>query len=95
MVEIEKSLTETLGTRVIIETNAEGGRLLIDFFSPEDLSVLAASLVAHPTTEPSALPTDGNDPINDEEIADIDPIFPAAPEEQSDDELYSVSGFTV
>src|SRR3989338_9177739 len=46
MVKLEKSLTETLGTRVIIETNAEGGRLLIDFFSPDDLQQLVATLVA-------------------------------------------------
>jgi ParB family transcriptional regulator, chromosome partitioning protein len=44
MTELEKALTETLGTRVIIEPHAEGGRLLIDFFSPDDLSKLAAVL---------------------------------------------------
>lgn len=91
MVELEKSLTETLGTRVIIETNAEGGRLLIDFFSPDDLSALAESLIPHPDTE-------GNQQINEEgtnEVITEDPIPPAAPEETPDDELYSVSNFTV
>src|SRR3990167_4408578 len=46
MVALEKSLTQTLGTRVIIETNAEGGRLLIDFFSPDDLQQLVATLAS-------------------------------------------------
>lgn len=46
MSEIEKSLTETLGTRVIIEANEQGGRLMIDFFGPEDLSTLVAALAA-------------------------------------------------
>ena len=90
MVELEKSLTETLGTRVIIETNAEGGRLLIDFFSPDDLSVLAASLIPRSDIE-------ANKQIDEVETNSIieDPVPPAAPEETPDDELYSVSGFTV
>jgi len=91
MAALEKSLTETLGTRVIIETNAEGGRLLIDFFSPDDLSALVASLAKHSATfqvqnmPPSEIAIEEN------------PILPVVPEEldDDDDELYSVSGFTV
>jgi len=89
MVELEKSLTETLGTRVIIEANAEGGRLLIDFFSPDDLSALVASLAARPASAP---PADGQEFPN---TTQVDPIQPAAPEESDDDELYSVSNFNV
>jgi len=44
MMALEKSLTETLGTRVLIENRPRGGRLLIEFFSPEDLSHIAAIL---------------------------------------------------
>jgi ParB family transcriptional regulator, chromosome partitioning protein len=93
MVEIEKSLTETLGTRVIIETNAEGGRLSIDFFSPDELSHLVAALVAEQekaqaeTVSPTTFP-------NTTQLLD-DPIAPAAPEEPSDDDLYSISNFSV
>lgn len=92
MVELEKSLTETLGTRVIIETNAEGGRLLIDFFSPEDLSTIATALVAHPAREPAV---DAGMPIfkNTTQILG-DPIPPPAPED-SDDDIYSVSNFSL
>lgn len=46
MIEIEKSLTETLGTRVLIENRPNGGRLLIEFFSPEDLSNIVSALAA-------------------------------------------------
>ncbi|HYD93394.1 MAG TPA: ParB/RepB/Spo0J family partition protein [Candidatus Paceibacterota bacterium] len=46
IMEIEKSLTETLGTRVIIENRPNGGRLLIEFFSPEDLSHIVSALAA-------------------------------------------------
>ncbi len=46
MMELEKSLTETLGTRVVIQNGPTGGRLLIEFFSPEDLSNIAALFAA-------------------------------------------------
>jgi len=88
-----------LGTRVIIETNAEGGRLLIDFFSPDDLQQLVDTLVAeHKAAEINQ--TDVEEvsfPVfpNTTQLSD-DPIAPAAPEEPlEDDELYSVSNFSV
>lgn len=92
MVELEKSLTETLGTRVIIETNAEGGRLLIDFFSPDDLRQLVATLAIEQQAAEAAEVSMQIFP-NTTQVSD-DPVPPAAPEEY-DDELYSVSGFTV
>jgi ParB family chromosome partitioning protein len=51
MMELEKSLTESLGTRVIIENRPNGGRLLIEFFSPEDLTNLA-TMLAHEMQAP-------------------------------------------
>ena len=95
MAELEKSLTQTLGTRVIIETNAEGGRLLIDFFSPEDLSTIATALVAQSVGEPKKSPTSTAMPVfkNTTQVSD-DPIPPPAPD-ADDEELYSVSNFSV
>lgn len=40
IVEMEKELTEALGTRVTIDHKENGGKLTIDFFSEEDLKVL-------------------------------------------------------
>ncbi len=37
MLELEKELTESLGTRVQIEEKEIGGKILIDYFSPDDL----------------------------------------------------------
>jgi len=91
MVALEKSLTEKLGTRVIIETNAEGGRLLIDFFSPDDLSALVASLAVRPTSELIAPSSEA--PAKEDAVPD--PIIPAAPEELDDDGLYSISNFSI
>ncbi|MFZ2500640.1 MAG: ParB/RepB/Spo0J family partition protein [Minisyncoccia bacterium] len=98
MVDLEKSLTETLGTRVIIETNAEGGRLLIEFFSPDDLQQLVDALaVPQEVAEQAGLVAEVVLPIfpNTTQLSS-DPIAPAAPEEPvEDDSLYSVSSFTL
>jgi len=98
MVELEKSLTETLGTRVIIETNAEGGRLLIEFFSPDDLQQLVDVLAAEreaAQSQAQAVITSAVIFPNTTQVTD-DPVVPAAPDEPSEDnELYSVSGFAV
>lgn len=51
VMELEKSLTETLGTRVLIESRPNGGRVLIEFFSPEDLSHIAAILAEKQESE--------------------------------------------
>lgn len=98
IVDLEKSLTETLGTRVIIETNAEGGRLLIEFFSPDDLQQLVDVLATE--KEAAAAPPEVSFPIfpNTTQVSDdvIVPAAPDEPEEVSDDEdLYSVTGFSV
>jgi ParB family chromosome partitioning protein len=104
MVALEKTLTETLGTRVIIETNVEGGRLLIDFFSPDDLTHLVTSLTSdqkNTLADAAAAALQQNEgesamPIfpNTTQITH-DPVAPAAPEEESEDELYSVTSFSV
>ncbi len=99
MVALEKSLTETLGTRVIIETNAEGGCLRIDFFSPDDLQQLVSALAAERKNKKAdanqSLPAQAGKIFpNTTQLSD-DPVPKAAPEEPSEDELYSVSNFTV
>jgi ParB family chromosome partitioning protein len=93
IVAIEKSLTETLGTRVIIETNAEGGRLFIEFFSPEDLQQWVTTLATQQAAEEIAANSMQIYP-NTTQLSS-DPVPPAAPEESPDDELYSVRNFSV
>ncbi len=44
IIEMEKSFTESLGTRVRIEKNKEGGTVTIDFFNPDDLRALLEKL---------------------------------------------------
>ena len=83
MLQLEKSLTETLGTRVIIENRPNGGRVLIDFFSPEDLVHIADAIAAR---QNAAL----------ESTTVASPEVPAeAPNPSEDDNLYSVRNFSV
>lgn len=44
IIEMEKTFTESLGTRVRIEKNKTGGTVTIDFFNPDDLRVLLERL---------------------------------------------------
>lgn len=80
MMELEKSLTETLGTRVLIEKRPQGGRVLIEFFSPEDLSNIVAALAIKEAD--AAAPTAP------------EPETPA-PVAKPEDDLYSVKNFSV
>lgn len=102
MMALEKSLTETLGTRVLIENRPNGGRLLIEFFSPDDLSHIAAMLA----TREAALLAEAEQPIADpseptpSEPVEEAPILPSAaenpqPPAQPEEDLYSVRNFTV
>lgn len=90
MAALEKSLAEALGTRVIIEASEEGGRLLIDFFSAEDLSSLARALAARAAA--ANVPSVPETP----EAASM-PVHPNTTqlEPEEDEALYSVSDFSV
>ncbi len=44
ILELERSLTEKLGTRVTIEPREVGGRVVISFFSPDDLEALLRAI---------------------------------------------------
>lgn len=95
MMEIEKSLTETLGTRVVIEKRPQGGRLLIEFFSPEDLTHIVAAFAQDATVKVAeaeakleeAAPT-AEAALAAEEGQPAEPIKP-------EDDIYSVKNFTV
>ncbi|MBU0750381.1 ParB/RepB/Spo0J family partition protein [Patescibacteria group bacterium] len=98
MMELEKSLTETLGTRVLIESRPQGGRVLIEFFSPEDLTHIVASIAAQ---EEDALAIENGEqspaevPVEPESpIPSIDTPAPVAKAEPEED-IYSVRDFSL
>ena len=102
MRELEKSLTETLGTRVMIENRQNGGRVLIEFFSPEDLTHIVAALAAQQGGEASI---EGAETITEKETPSLNvtlledvssvPASPSAPSKKEEEDLYSVQNFTV
>lgn len=104
---LEKQLSERLGTRVRIERGDAGGKVTIDFFSPEDLTHLCQNLVT-PTTE------SGSTPIVAESVtaaSATDAATSAAPEgaltvkeemqeapkviEEEQEDLYSINNFSL
>lgn len=106
MMELEKSLTETLGTRVLIENRPNGGRVLIEFFSPEDLSHIAAILAEKQEAEvrmsPEAVAAvaetvgDAPAPVAHPNTTQLPPLpEPPKAEREPEEDLYSVQNFTV
>jgi ParB family chromosome partitioning protein len=94
IIDMEAKLKDTLGTRVKIEKKEQGGRISIDFFSPEDLKVLLNKLsqetaMIPPDVKAEDLPA----PTEDEKV---DMAEGAKEEmEKGDEDLYSVTNFTV
>ncbi|MBU6321447.1 MAG: ParB/RepB/Spo0J family partition protein [Patescibacteria group bacterium] len=88
VIALEKALAEALGTRVIIESGGEGGRLTIDFFSKEDLAALADAL----STRPASPPAPAEPPV----FPNTTPVDSAEPApEPADEGLYAVSDFSI
>jgi ParB family chromosome partitioning protein len=108
MMELEKSLTETLGTRVLIENRPKGGRVLIEFFTEEDLSHIT-SILAERREAQAAMSMDATAAVA-EVVGEADPAprgaFPIhpnttqvepgeEPQSSTDEDLYSLSNFAV
>jgi ParB family chromosome partitioning protein len=92
LLNLEKELSERLGTRVRIEKKDTGGKVMIDFFSPEDLTALCLALTkqqaAAAVLEPAA-------PAEVPPTAPEVPSTPAAPAQKEADDLYSLKDFTL
>lgn len=97
MMALEKSLTETLGTRVLIENRPQGGRLLIEFFSPEDLSHIAAMLATREAAllEEAAQPVEPMPEVVASDETPVAPPAPTPPAPSQEEDIYSVRNFTV
>ncbi|HVY72837.1 MAG TPA: ParB/RepB/Spo0J family partition protein [Candidatus Paceibacterota bacterium] len=84
IIDMERELTEALGTRVMIEPKENGGKLSIDFMGEDDLRILFASLASRIAQGPAAQkPTS---PQHGESSAEDSPMSGAvAPTNVSDD----------
>jgi ParB family chromosome partitioning protein len=91
---LERELTEKLGTRVRIEKKNQGGKVLIDFFSVDDLAHIRELFnreqkTVSPTPSPEALPAAAFE--SQPELRQAAQQQEQAPE----DDLYSISNFSV
>lgn len=110
IVEMEEEVQEILGTRVHIEAKSHeanaGGKVIIDFFSDEDLrniletirrsregggaaAPVAAAAQPQLEAEPALAPEEVDLHVQDVPPAEVDQAM------NQDDDLYSVSGFSV
>ncbi len=97
LLQMERELTEKLGTRVRIEKRNEGGKLTIDFFSAEDL-VNLKKVFADMSNRPTDAELREQSPENVVHVADPvveQPAQVVVPPPEPEDDLYSVSNFSV
>lgn len=94
IVALEESVSERLGTRVRVEPTGLGGRILIDYFSPEDIRKILTLLEGREnpliaeTTELATSVAAGETPMPTEPI-------PEVKKEGGEDDLYAVSNFSL
>ena len=110
LLSLEKQLSARLGARVRIEKKDTGGKLLIDFFSPEDLTALCMTLtspvataqempIVEPSVQPESIPQENPAEPMPHPEPDPTPAVPHEPapaaQQKADDDLYSIRNFTL
>lgn len=99
IIEMEKNFTETLGTRVRIEKNKEGGTVTIDFFSPDDLRNLLEKLnkkeQAKMQTGQAGVTKEGVTDTTSPEGQIMDDRTPNEIAKEDNEEIYSLKDFSI
>ncbi len=103
MTEIEEKFAVSLGTRVHIERKEVGGKLMIDFFSKDDLRTILNLLnkqkedSSHSSQQVSSLENSTPLEIPQEQvpIEDLDDRTPVEKKEEENEDIYSVSSFNI
>ena len=97
IIEMEKNFTETLGTRVRIEKGKTGGKVTIDFFSPEDLRALLEKLEGQRAAMTKVVSDSNPTPEvnNSEAVTPVDDRSQQDIEKDNNEELYSLKNFAV
>lgn len=94
LISLERQLSERLGTRVRIEKKDTGGKLTIDFFSPEDLTQLCMTLATQQQDAPAGSSQTEEAPSVATDAAPPEVKQPEPGAEDSEN-LYSARNFTV
>jgi len=95
---LERELTEKLGTRVRIEKKEQGGKVLIDFFSVDDLAHIRALLSQEGKLEKAGSEITHEAPRAASQEAETLRENTQSPDEEkrsSEDNLYSVRDFSI
>jgi ParB family chromosome partitioning protein len=110
IVELEEKLTESLGTRVHIERKDNGGKVMIDFFSNDDLRTIltlvqsnmpkkSTDMMEKFISQSTPLQVGETHPMEataPEELAPVDDRAPVEKQADADsEELYSVKNFSI
>ena len=106
IIELEQKLTESLGTRVQIESREVGGKIVIDYFSEDDLRNLLTILRSGDTQVLSRAPepekiNDGEDTLNESSSTEERDAHTEDKQEddtkstEAPDDLYSIRNFSV
>ena len=99
IIEMERTFTESLGTRVRIEKNKEGGTVTIDFFSPDDLRALLEKMntgkiqdVGSKNQETITTQIQSTAPID---AVPMDDRSPVEIHKEENEEIYSLKNFSL
>jgi ParB family chromosome partitioning protein len=96
MLEIEQRLSETFGTRVSIEQKQKGGKITIDFFSPEDLKAIMNIVGTSGAKMPEKLPEKIEQALPAEPATAVDDRSKEEKkEDDNSEELYSIKNFSL
>lgn len=99
LVEIEEKLSEALGTRVQIEAKENGGKVMIDFFSPEDLQSILDILsgLDKKNNADKVYVTEGIVPPEQDivELSSKGDEEGRLDDQSGDDDMYSIKNFSV
>lgn len=95
LVEMEEELTERLGTRVQIERKEQGGKVVIDFFSNEDLRAILNTLNNEHASATNAM--DGSAEVAGTPLAEEMAVAPkeAVKAMEEPEDLYNIKEFSV
>jgi ParB family chromosome partitioning protein len=86
LVDLEEKFKESLGTRVRIEKKEQGGKLTIDFFSPDDLRAILERV-----NNQNVMKVEDAPPLTEEEKQ----IMADGTNMDQDDDLYSLKNFSI
>lgn len=99
IIEMERTFTESLGTRVRIEKNKEGGTVTIDFFSPDDLRALLEKMAkgaGEQSNKETRKQSDNSEPlVSSESATPIDDRSAVEIHKEENEEIYSLKNFSL